>query len=670
MPQLQQLADRGVAGPQKMSSTQPPQCFVEPHTSGFHLRPPVPTSVLFNVADGFAYQVTISPFEHPVQLGVCVFTVRRVPLFTRRILSCHISAASRRGLPFCTVEGGVTWHDVLVTVALAEPMLRTSLTGWNVQVLGLDTSSGGWLPITPALSSPLEAHYFLQTNVEVLFEHYRTDALHMQATPAVANPTGADWHTPSERSTALATAAPPPAPKKKYPNVPSGDHLHMKQEGCTTRRHSAATAGPPRSLACDFDAARTPSPQRTEAGGAHVAPPSAAWSRAAFVQQQERWGRRCRDLRQRTAELSTDKVLDLVQEELQRHRLPQPLPGSKSEDQGAATWSLSLLEYECQLLSDKVHKWCAEEDNEEKRTATQLQACRGHLRQIREQAAKVGQVVDAVWRAEERARAEGAVLTGFPSEWLGLLLTSLRLRCLRHAALVYACIGEAADPTIKEESANATQRECDAMAGKRSILQRSVHLTGRLLEHLAGIDDAPDDAQLPRAALSQTLLTIVLSLIELAAYLSMDTVQRCILLRAAVHVCRVRLQWLAPHGDAAWLPQCITDVAARMQATLNGTPLSSCAFSAYAALTELLRDVTCFATEHNAVADTITHPATPELLLPGYTIANMHTSTTVDDAFVCGNTVVRVFRVRTSALNSSNPAGDEAGQQVARETQI
>ncbi|KPA77161.1 hypothetical protein ABB37_07085 [Leptomonas pyrrhocoris] len=681
MPQLQQLADRRAAASQKMSEEKPWQPSFALPSDALPLRPPVPTSVLFNVADGYAYQITISPFDDAAQLSVCVFTVRRVVLPDTHVLSLQVSATARCGLPFCTVEGGVTWHDVLVTLALVEPQLRASLYGWNVQVLGLDARSGGWLPITPALSSPLEAQYFLQTNVEVLFEYYGADSLHMQATPLMPSPAAADWHTPSERSTTPGQA-PPPAPVKDYHRAPP--HVCFSDPRRYNVRHpnEAGAAAPPRSLAYDFDAARTPSPQSAEDNP--VAPPVATWSLVAFLRQQQRWGQRCKELRQRTANMPADAVLQLVRDELQLLRQPQSLPCTVLEDRGAATWTLSLLEYECQLLSEKVHDLCrpaepAEAATTPPPTAEVLRTCRAHLRHIRERAAKVCQVVDAVWTAERQAEVEGAVPDDFPLGWLCVLLTSLRLRCLRHVALVHACTGfvSGSENEEDEEAAKAVDAGdflSTAMLGSDAVLlHESVQTAEQMLEALESISAFPQDARLPPAALSEPLLATALSLAELAAYLSVNTANRCALVRAAVQLCRVRLQCIAPSGDVRWLPRCIQDIATRMQGKLNGLPLTSTAFAAYAELTQLLRDAADSAAELNAAAEEVPSSTTPpdsSMMVLGYTLTHLATTADVDTAFVQGNMAVRGFRSNTAAPESVDPRTAEVTQEDTQTAQM
>jgi hypothetical protein len=680
MPQLQQLADRRAAVPQKTSEATPQQLRVVLPGDAVPLHPPVPTSVLFNVADGYAYQVAACPFDDAAQLSVCVFVVRRVALADTHVLSRHIAATSHCGLPFCTVEGGVTWHDVVVTLALSKPLLRGAVYGWNVQVLGLDACSGVWLPITPVLSSPLEAHYFLQTNVEVLFDYYAADMLHMQATPLVANPAGADWRTPSERSTAPGNA-PPPAPAKDYHNAPQracfmAFHPHSPPAG-----GDKCVAVPPRSLVDDFAAARTPSqPAVAEAPATLNSERTASWSLAAFLQQHERWRRRTCELWRRVDGMSSlDDVLRCVCGELQRHQVPQL---TAADDKGAATWTLSLLEYECQLLCEKVHDLCIPtetlETNGEAR-ATAQQTCRKHLRYIQRCALKVRQVVDAVWRAEQRAEEEGAVPAEFPTRWLHLLLTSLRLRCLRHSAFVYACTKrqEASETEGSGRACGQPPSEGDTPCSEQDLVWESIQTAGTLLESLVRINETPNDARLPHAALSEPLLTTVLSLAELAVFLPMDTAHRCVLLRAVVHVCRIRLQSIAPRGDTAWLPTCVMDVTSRMQEKLRGLSLASCAFAAYAELTELLLDTAGFAAELNARAELPPQRCSDERASPcaspvpvlGYTLQRVATAAAVDDAFVRSNTAVREFRCGTATCPPSpNPLCTAAAAVSAADT--
>ncbi|KPI86259.1 hypothetical protein ABL78_4685 [Leptomonas seymouri] len=670
MPQLQQLAARRAAAPHKASEEKPQQPRFALPTDALPLRPPVPTSVLFNVADGYAYQIMISRFDGATQLDVCVFTVRRVLLADTRALSLHIGAATNCGLPFCVVEGGVTWQDALITLALVEPLLRASPYGWDVQVLGMDTQSGGWMPITPALSSPLEAHYFLQTNVEVLFEYYGADSLHMQARPLMPNQAAADWRTPSERSTTPGPA-PPPAPVKDHHNAPprmccSGAHQHpFMQQG------RVPTATPPRSLAHDFDAVRTPPSQDQEEG--YAVPPTATWSLGAFLQQQERWGQRCRELRERTANMSVDEVLQLVRSELQRHR---PLPCAALEVKGTATWTLSLLEYECQLLSEKTYELCSGAEEAETRPAAEvLQTCREYLRHIEKRAVKVCQVVDAVWEAELRAEEGGAVPDDFPTEWLCLLLASLRLRCLRHTAFVHACTGfmGISEKMENKEAATVVAKDglppTETLGSNETLLCESVQTTERLLEALVSIGESPQDARLSPAALSEPLLAMALSLAELATYLPLNTSNRCVLMRAVVQVCRARLQCIAPRGDTHWLPICITDIAVRMQGRLNGIPLTSAAFAAYAELTDLLRGAADDAMELNAAAESVLSSAVPHESSAGalgYIIWPIPTTAAVDAAFVRGNTAIREFHNCAGSPKSQDPPSVEVTHEDAQ----
>lgn len=667
MPQLQYLADGHAMAPQKVAAMQPaPPSAVVP-SDAFPLCPPVPVSVLFNVEDGYAYQVALSHFASGTQIGVCVFSVRRVLLSDTGMLSFHMCAASKCAMPFCTVGGGVTWYDVVVGLTMVDPVLRASTYLWNVQVLGMDARSGGWLPITPFLSTPLEAHCFLHTNLEVLFEYYATDCLFMQATPLRVDAAAVDWQTPPDRSITLGQV-PPPAPAKNYGDAPSRLCLGDVHHRCPTREQEAEAGLPPRRLMQDFDAACTPLPQEvgekhdTEASVASAA--AAAWSLVAFLQQQQRWGQRCRSLRCQLEGMSNGQALRLVQEVLLGHRPPQPRPCSTAEDKGSATWTLSLLEYECQLLSDSLQNGGATTEKADENTVLGGEES---LRLISTRAVKVCQVVDAVWRTARGAREERAMLDDFPTGWLCLLLASLRLRCLRHVAFVNACVRTTAnsDREKKAEETTASGTEsfssADIFTSKEELFHEAVQTAGVLLEALVSIGGTPTNARLPLASLSETLLSATLSIAELAAYLAIDTASRCVLLRAAVHVCRLRMDCTAPHGDINWLPRCVTDIAARMQEKLCGIPFASNAFAAYAGLTKLLCDSADYATDVNAKAETpLQHGSggTPPLTTLGYTLLHVPTTAAVDAIFVRGNTAVREFRIaaaHTKATGSASP---------------
>lgn len=651
MPRLQQLADRCGAAPEKsVEETKPQHATASSPTPLLRLLPPKPTAVLFNVVDGYAYQVTVSRVDGLQHAGVCIFAVRRVPLLHTRLLLLHISAATRSGLPFCTVRGAVTWHDVMLTVAPLDPQLRSALFGWNVQVLGLDAAGEGLRPITPALSSPLESHYFLHTNVEVLFAHYKANTLNLRAAPVVPNPAGADWHTPPDRSTEAAIAAPPSAPVKKPRRAPR--QVRMEE--------------PPRRLADDFSDARTPSSHGTQ--GEVV-----AWSRTSFLQQQARWVRRCMALRHKIAGATLSEVLEMVTEELRRYRRSSTLPSSLPQSKGAATWTLSLIEYRCQLHSDFLHAQCisiaAADTVEGDAAVAPLPTWHADLHAIRAGAVKVCGVVNGIWEAHEQAQADGAVPPSFPSALLLLLLTTLRLRGLRHAALVFACVGAPTEAVEKPEYLDAdAARRLHQLASKDDLLRESMQATVLLLQALVGLQETREDVQLPLAALMSPLLSSLLSLAELSAYISMDAVSRCMLLRAALHVCRCRLQWMAPCGDTKWLPQCVRDVASRMQATLDGTPLMSSAFAAYAELTDLLRDVTAYADDMNAAAAvTGGEQAVGCPAQTGYTLQLLTSTEDVDAAFLSGNTVVREVRRRIATLSPSAAPQSKGTQEVEQQ---
>lgn len=725
MPQLQQFANRHAAAPQKALAVNAddaaqiipsvPWCSV-PLEDAFHLCPPVPAALFFNTADGIVYQVLLSPFDARVQPELCIFALCRLVLPDAGTFAAHMEAATHCGLPFAVMANAVTWHDVLTALSLVVPSLRAAPFGWDVQVLGQETCSEGWRSITPALSSPLEARCFLQTSVEVLFAYYGTDLLHLQAKPLLPNPASADWHTPSDRSTTPGLA-PPPAPMKPYartifptpPSLPPPPQVCLCGDEIAQNFSHVCTDAPamfqahPRNLASDFEAARTPSPPCVEAQeekapeSSHAKPLSReAWSFVAFCEQQQRWERRCRELRAQAQTMQPDEVLSHIRAELRRCCATPPAAedGDTSTEKGTATWTLSLLEYECQLLSEALHpphptaEGKAETETEAATTRTTTAArSEDALRHMQRRAIKVCQVEDAVWRAEAVAEERGAVLADFPVGWLGLLLTSLRLRCLRHLAFAAACTHTLTDRgSNKEEEGDAHdlpdtfaeegEPEKRARVSKDELVYEAEQAAGVLLEALIHIGESAADAQLSPTLLDETLLTAVLSLAELAAYLPLDTVHRCVLLRAAVHVCRIRLQSLKSGGDGMWLPRCVLDLTKRMQDRLCGVALTSDAFAAFAELTELLRETTAFAADLHAARRVSPPPydaaqATSEaagVSMLGYTLLHIPSTSAVDEAFVRGNTAVRDFRHSVTVVPHTEPTAANMTQTSAPTT--
>ncbi|CAG9571199.1 conserved hypothetical protein [Leishmania major strain Friedlin] len=638
MPQLQQLSSHHAAGSAQPSVKHPDA--PQPSTASFHApATPVPRAVLFNTAGGFAYQVMTSAIEKATTPTVSIFTVRRIPVANSRALSLHLAAATSCRLPFCVVEGGVTWSDVVTTLMLPQPERPPSHMGWNVQVLGQDVDSGAWVPITPSLSSRLETRYFLCTDVEVLFGHYQTSVLYMQAVPLTPETAGPDWRTPLQQSSATG-AAPPPAPiKAPRQGSASAPSSSASQPRATTDAHTASArlAGKARpcSLSADLGlAAQAPSTPLLSPPSAH-----AMWSLAAFVKQQERWGRRCQELRQRAAGVTPQEALQQVREELRFCRAAFGVDGVVTPtcaDKGVATWALSLLEHQCTTLADNVHAACTEGRNDHQFL---LRLARSRLGRAFQLACKVIHVADSVLSAAGAADDAGVVLSDFPRDWLALLLASLRLRSLRHLALARAC---GAVPNGQPQSSWTME----------ALVDEAVQTAGWILEALFSICERGEIPGLAQAALAETLLTCALSLAELAAYLSTNTSHRCELMAAAVHVCRVRFQLTRGDGDAHWLPQCVSDVVARMQTKFGRIPLTSSAFTEYAALIRQLRDSAECAEMCNreAAAHAGAPPADvkPEPLPLGYTVTRLPVTAAVDAAFVRGNTLVRELR-RTAA---------------------
>ncbi|KAK7196004.1 hypothetical protein NESM_000533700 [Novymonas esmeraldas] len=577
-----------------------------------HMGTPKPRAVLFNTIRGLVYQVLTSSALDTSTTVACVFTVHRVHMTSDELLAQHISAATNCGLPFCVVASGITWRDVVATLTLsrwagASAPPPTGLS-WNVQVLGQDVDTGAWVPITPVLSSRLETRYFLCTDVEVLFCHYNTSTLYMQAVPLTAEAAGPDWRTPLQRSTA-AGAAPPPAPMKA-PRPPA----HTCGVG-----HAA----PLRRLGIEFShiALSPPLPLRPLF--------TAEWSLTAFVAQQRRWAERCQELRQRTVGATPREALRLVREELRLcqgavlHDTASPPP---PQEKGAATWALSLLEHQCALLADDVYAAWAHGRGDHRRL---LRRCHYQLSRAHELACKVIHVTDSVFEVAGRADKGGAIAPDFPCDWLALLLAMLRLRCLRHIALARAC-GVA--PT--------------APCAVTDIVEEATQTAGWIVDALFSTCERGDVPGLPQEALSETLLTCALSLAELAAYLSTNTARRCSLMRAAVHVCRIRLLCTLRGRDHRWLPRCISDVVTRMQSKLDRIPQTPTAFSAFANLLRLLRASTECAAQFNAAAAAVHTAASrrPPPPLVGYTISCHANTAAVDDAFVRGNTIAREVR--------------------------
>ncbi|KAG5483690.1 hypothetical protein LSCM4_04839 [Leishmania orientalis] len=640
MPQLQQLSAHGAAGsaPQSMKPRDLPQPSAKPSRV---MAPPVPRAVLFNTVGGFAYQVMTSAFQEAEAPAVCIFSVRRIPVANARVLSLHLAAAASCRLPFCVVESGVTWNDVVATLMLPQPARPPSQMAWNVQVLGQDASSGVWVPITPSLSSRFETRYFLCTDVEVLFGHYQTSALYMQAVPLTAETAGPDWRTPLQRSCAVG-ATPPPAPVKAPRGwVTPAPSRNTSQPHATTGAPTAPTqlAGERelRSLAVEFDVAA----QKSSAPRVDAASAPAMWSLDAFVKQQKRWGLRCHELRQRAAGVSPREALQQVREELRSCRAAFEADGAATlacADKGVATWALSLLEHQCAMLADDVYATYAEGRHDHHFL---LRLARNRLGRTYQLACKVIHVADSVLSGAGAADDAGAVLPDFPRDWLALLLASLRLRSLRHLALAHAC---GAVPKGQLQSPWAME----------ILVEEAVQTAGWILEALFSIRERGEVPGLAQAALADTLLTCALSLAELAAYLFTNTSRRCELMAAAVHVCRVRFQLTHDGGNVNWLPQCVRDVVARMQTKFGRIPLTSSAFTDYAALIRLLREsAECVDVCSRAAAARAGTPAAdgqPEPLPLGYTVTYLTVTAAVDAAFVRGNTLVRKIRRSAAAV--------------------
>ncbi|KAG5483277.1 hypothetical protein LSCM1_04819 [Leishmania martiniquensis] len=640
MPQLQQLSTHGAAG--SASQFMKPQGTLQPSAASSRaLAPPVPRAVLFNTAGGFAYQVMTSAFQETVAPNVCIFTVRRIPVANARILSLHLAAAASCRLPFCVVESGVTWNDVVTTLMLPQPAQPPSQMCWNVQVLGQDVNSGVWVPITPSLSSQLETRYFLCTDVEVLFGHYQTSILYMQAVPLTAETAGPDWRTPPQRSCAIG-ATPPPAPVKapREWGTPAPSRNASQRHGTASAPNAPAQRtgeSRPRSLAVDFDLAA----QKSSAQPPGPPAAQAMWSLEAFVKQQERWGLRCEELRQRAAGVTPREALQQVREELRSCRAAFETDGAVTPtcaDKGVATWAVSLLEHQCAMLADDVYATYTGGRNEHRFL---LRLARSRLGRAYQLACKVIHVADSVLSAAGAADDAGAVSPDFPRDWLALLLASLRLRSLRHLALAHAC-------------GAVSKGQPQPLWAMETLVEEAVQTAGWILEALFSIRERGDVPGLAQAALADTLLTCALSLAELAAYLFTNTSHRCELMAAAVHVCRVRFQLARGGGDVDWLPQCVSDVVARMQTKFGSIPLTSSAFTDYAALIRLLREsAECVEMWNRAAA---AHAGTPEAdgqpepLPLGYTVTDLTVTAAVDAAFVRGNTLVREIRRTTAAV--------------------
>ncbi|KAG5509352.1 hypothetical protein JKF63_06662 [Porcisia hertigi] len=644
MPQLQQLSSHCAAES---------ACKMRKHrdaprlstASSRLLPPPVPRAVLFNTAAGFAYQVMTTAFEGSGAPAVCIFTVRRIRVPSSGVLSQHIAAAVSCRLPFCVVKGGVTWSDVVATLILSQPVRTPSQVGWNVQVLGQDVTSGFWYPITPSLSSLLETRYFLCTDVEVLFGHYQTSTLYMKAVPLTPETLGPDWRTPLMRNSATWTTSPPapikaprqwstPAPSRSTPKMPA-------TTGIQTAPAPSTGEARPRSLTAVFDlAAQTPSTPPLDL------PPPAMWSLAAFVKHQERWVTRCQELRQRTASLTPREALQQVREELRLCCAAFDAAGCVSPvfaAKGLATWALSLLEHQCAILADDVYASCTDGRNDH-RFRFRL-ACR-RLGQAYALSCKVIDVADSVLSAAGVADDAGAVLPDFPRDWLALLLASLRLRSLRHLALAHAC---GVVSKVPQQSAWSM----------KVLVEEAVQTVGWILEALSSICEREPVPGLARAALGETLLTCILSLAELAAYLSTNTSRRCQLMAAAVHICRVRFQLAHGGGEVLWVPRCVCDVVARMQSKFDRIPLTSSAFADYARLIELLQNFAqsvekCKkgAASHTAATPTAGQ-SEPQPL--GYTVTYLPVTAAADAAFLRGNTLVRELRRTSAAVQRSVP---------------
>ncbi|GET87040.1 hypothetical protein, conserved [Leishmania tarentolae] len=640
MPQLQQLSMHRTAGSVQQPIKLPDA--PRPSSPSFHAPcTPIPRAVLFNTAGGFAYQVMTSAFEKADAPTVSVFTVRRIPVANSRVLSLHLAAAASCRLPFCVVEGGVTWNDVVTTLMLPQPDRPTSHMGWNVQVLGQDVDSGAWVPITPSLSSRLETRYFLCTDVEVLFGHYQTSILYMQAILLTAETAGPDWRTPLQQSSATG-AAPPPTPiKAPRQGGASAPSRSASQSSAITGAHTSSVRLAGKARPCNLEAdlglaAQMPSTPP-------LTPPSAQamWSLAAFVKQQERWGRRCQELRQRAEGATPREALQQVREELRLCRAAFEADRAITPacaDKGVATWALSLLEHQCTTLADVVYAACTEGRNDPRFV---LRLARSRLTRACQLACKVIDVTDSVLSAAGAADDAGIILSDFPRDWLALLLASLRLRSLRHVALARAC-----EAVSNEQPQSSWTME--------ALVDEAVQTAGWILEALFSICERGEVPRLSKAALAETLLTCTLSLAELAAYLSTNTSRRCKLMAAAVHVCRMRLQLTRGGDDAHWLPQCVSDLVARMQTKFGSIPLTSSAFTEYAALIRQLRNsVECAEICNRATAAHAGTPSAaiqPEPLPLGYTVTRLAVTAAVDAAFVRGNTLVRELRRTATAV--------------------
>lgn len=639
MPQLEQLhrccaAASAQSHMKASASAAPPSPEAE---VPLPLAPPVPRAVLFNSVVGTAYQVLTSAFASAPLTSVNIFTVQRLPLVNSHLFSFHMVATARCRLPFCVSDRGVTWNDIVTTLLLPHAAPVPTSLQWNVQVLGQDAVTGVWGPITPSLSSRLETRYFLCTDVEVLFRHYRTSTLYMQAVPLTGETAGPDWLTPLQRSTSPG-ATPPPAPVKPP------RHAAALQ---TTTTPPPSGGLPPRRLAADSDSAVRP----------------AMWSLAAFVQQQRRWGCRCSVLRDRVAGLAPREVLRLVWAELRLCCTASAVGravAADTADAGAATWALSLLEHECVVLADQVHSICAAPPAGQ---SLPLRLCWKRLRQAAQVACKVVQVVDSVLSAAGAAEHAGVVAADFPRDWLALLLASLRLRGLRHLALAHAsgATARADKPPLLHGAAPVWAMEV--------LVDEAVQTAGWVVESLCSLCERSTVLGLPHAALLEPLLGCTLSLAELAAYLSTNTSHRCALMKAAVTVCRLRVCLLrgddggGDGGDARWLPQCVYDVVARMQSKLDRVPLTSDAFADYASLLRLMRDsAACVAAHQQAGTHKRGSTAAATGLLPlGYIIAPTPTLAAVDAAYIRGNTVVRELRSAAAAAWHADAEAQEDG---------
>lgn len=512
-----------------------------------HLGCPAPVMRLFNIATCVGYEaIVVTPMGGTVATGgssrnnsgtVVILAVWRA---TYDVVSLghllHATVCQRHA--FAPPRGRVVWGHV---VDLLESSGCAGGTGaaagalaWDFRVLSSDPTRGDGAPMafaTPSLTTALERGLFLGTDVDVLFDYYRSPLLYvrLELSPVAAVAAAAAGPveiTPPERVQSRSTVATPETPRKA-----NNDHA-----GTTPAPISIPTLTPqqegeePRDLAGSFHrAAAAPQQQCGQ-----------DWATAAFGCQLAGWHDLQQSLRARTDGLPATQVLAVVRDELRDWARVAP-----AELNGA--WIISLREHQCDaLISAAGYLAAAGRDGDSDTTTTitvkvgqQLQQCSRAAQQVVRVVAKI--LTEAEDRERRLAPAHGPCDgPAFPFSLQRALLLALQLRAMRHLAVVEAVSGD--------------------RAGRQALVLRAARCAEQLAAALACLSPLTPTW----APLAPVLLLTALSAIEVARCLAVHSRAGC---RLAEVAAAALAAWQAVTGDRhRWAPRCLAELLDAVEA--------------------------------------------------------------------------------------------------------